>query len=84
MAPSVDNVVEDAEMTSQETNGQANGQAHGEENGEAMAVDRPSTDVKMRVTLKGVNNDNPYLYRNQVPQNGIFIIYLLVFLWFSW
>ena len=71
MPPSIDNVVaqepvEDEEM--EEThNGQMNGQT---DHDTAMSVARPSKDVKMRVTLNGVANGSPYLYRNQVPDSG--------------
>lgn len=69
MPPSIDNVVaqepvEDEEMATEEThNGQMNGDT-------PMAVDRPTKDVKMRVTLNGVPNGSPYLYRNQAADQG--------------
>ena len=73
MPPSIENVVaqeplEDEEMVTEEThNGQMNGQT---DHDTAMSVDRSSKDVMMRVTLNGVPNGSPYLYRNQVPDQG--------------
>ena len=73
MPPSIDNVVavetgEEEEMITEEThNGQMNGDA------DTLSVDRSSSDVKMKVTLNGVSNGG-YLYRNQAPNMGKFVI----------